>query len=68
MIGFVYPSHPGLPEPSTTEEYVIFCGPVANIRLRLVGASLLGGRSSGCRDVACARRGGKRRVRVGAGA
>jgi hypothetical protein len=28
------------------EEYVIFCGTVANIRLRLVGASLLGGRSS----------------------
>jgi hypothetical protein len=30
------------------EEYVIFCGTVANIRLRLVGASLLGARSSAC--------------------
>ena len=30
------------------EEYVIFCGTVANSRLRLVGASLLGARSSAC--------------------
>ena len=30
------------------EEYVIFCGTVANSRLRLVGASLLWGRSSAC--------------------
>ena len=32
----------------TSEEYVIFCGTVANMRLRLVGASLLGARSSAC--------------------